>query len=202
MKAFERGVKMKKLTSLFFIGLASFSLTTNLVQVAAQDDTTEEEISSEVNQDATNEAKSDAQLAMEEAIEIFREEFPDAEINQVDVELKADGFYETEIDGFNGNQDFELTVHSENNEIHEREEDEDDDQETALDFEALITLDEASEIALAEVDLEVITHWTLDFDDGRFEWEVEFDEDENNGREATVEIDAETGEVIDADLDD
>lgn len=193
---------MKKLTSLFFIGLASFSLTTNLVQVAAQDDTTEEEISSEVNQDATNEAKSDAQLAMEEAIEIFREEFPDAEINQVDVELKADGFYETEIDGFNGNQDFELTVHSENNEIHEREEDEDDDQETALDFEALITLDEASEIALAEVDLEVITHWTLDFDDGRFEWEVEFDEDENNGREATVEIDAETGEVIDADLDD
>lgn len=203
MKTFERGDKMKKtLTNLLFIGLASFSLTTTLTQVQAQDDTTEEEITTEVTQDENDEAKSDAQTAMEEAIEIFKEEFPDAEIDQVDVELKNDGFYEIDIDGFNENQDFELTVHSENNEISEREEDEDNDQETALDFEALLSLDEASEIALAEVDLEIITQWTLDSDDGRFEWEVEFDEDENDGREATVKIDAESGEVIDVDLDD
>ncbi len=203
MKTFERGDKMKKtLTNLLFIGLASFSLTTTLAQVQAQDDTTEEEITTEVTQDENDEAKSDAQTAMEEAIEIFKEEFPDAEIDQVDVELKNDGFYEIDIDGFNENQDFELTVHSENNEISEREEDEDNDQETALDFEALLSLDEASEIALAEVDLEIITQWTLDSDDGRFEWEVEFDEDENDGREATVKIDAESGEVIDVDLDD
>lgn len=192
----------KTLTNLLFIGLASFSLTTTLAQVQAQDDTTEEEITTEVTQDENDEAKSDAQTAMEEAIEIFKEEFPDAEIDQVDVELKNDGFYEIDIDGFNENQDFELTVHSENNEISEREEDEDNDQETALDFEALLSLDEASEIALAEVDLEIITQWTLDSDDGRFEWEVEFDEDENDGREATVKIDAESGEVIDVDLDD
>lgn len=192
----------KTLTNLLFIGLASFSLTTTLAQVQAQDDTTEEEITTEVTQDENDEAKSDAQAAMEEAIEIFKEEFPDAEIDQVDVELKNDGFYEIDIDGFNENQDFELTVHSENNEISEREEDEDNDQETALDFEALLSLDEASEIALAEVDLEIITQWTLDSDDGRFEWEVEFDEDENDGREATVKIDAESGEVIDVDLDD
>lgn len=192
----------KTLTNLLFIGLASFSLTTTLAQVQAQDDTTEEEITTEVTQDENDEAKSDAQTAMEEAIEIFKEEFPDAEIDQVDVELKNDGFYEIDIDGFNENQDFELTVHSENNEISEREEDEDNDQETALDFEALLSLDEASEIALTEVDLEIITQWTLDSDDGRFEWEVEFDEDENDGREATVKIDAESGEVIDVDLDD
>lgn len=203
MKTFERGDKMKKtLTNLLFIGLASFSLTTTLAQVQAQDDTTEEEVTTEVTQDENDEAKSDAQTAMEVAIEIFKEEFPDAEIDQVDVELKNDGFYEIDIDGFNENQDFELTVHSENNEISEREEDEDNDQETALDFEALLSLDEASEIALAEVDLEIITQWTLDSDDGRFEWEVEFDEDENDGREATVKIDAESGEVIDVDLDD
>lgn len=190
------------MTNLLLLGLASFSLSTALVGVEAQESTEESQVTTQVNQDENDEAKSDAQLAMEEAIEIFREEFPDAEIDQVDVELKADGFYEVEIDGFSADQDFELTVHSENNEISEREEDQDDDQETALDFELLITLDEASEIALAEVELEVITHWNLEFDDGRFEWEVEFDDDENNGQEASVKIDAETSEVLEVDLDD
>lgn len=192
----------KTMTNLLLLGLASFSLSTALVGVEAQESTEESQVTTQVNQDENDEAKSDAQLAMEEAIEIFREEFPDAEIDQVDVELKADGFYEVEIDGFSADQDFELTVHSENNEISEREEDQDDDQETALDFELLITLDEASEIALAEVELEVITHWNLEFDDGRFEWEVEFDDDENNGQEASVKIDAETSEVLEVDLDD
>lgn len=209
----------KSIKHLVLLGLSATTLIVGLAPtVLAQEENSESEVSSEMTSESASSEEfaedttqtdeeteaSPAQQALESAVEIFREEFPDAEIDQINVELRNDSFYEVELDGFSEDTDYELTVHSENNEIRDREEEssDDNDHEVALDLENLLSLDEATEIALSEVSLPTPTQWDLDSDRDRFVWEVEFDEDENEGQEATVEIDAESGDVLDVDLDD
>lgn len=65
----------------------------------------------------------------------------------------------------------------------------------------LITLEQAKEIALADAKLDAkdvkFTKAKLDFDDGRYEYEIDFRTDDNWEYDYT--IDAETGKILEAD---
>lgn len=208
----------KSLKTLAGLSLAGLLLgSANLGYVAAQDSESSEAASSESVESTESTESTDTtegedaegselQQAVAAAVEAYNAEYAETEINEIDVELNRDGSYEIDVDGFDADNDYEITYRSDNGEVTSREVDSEDDNqdEQALDLEALISIDEATEIALAEVGLETATHWNLDQDDDNDnpEWEVSFDEDENGGQEAEVVIDATDGTVLETELDD
>ena len=184
----------------------------NVLSVAAQDDSSES--SSEVVSSESSDEEvvaflategSDLQLAVVAAIEAFQAELPDVEIVELDIELQKDGSFEIQLDGQDADTEYELKFDSEKNEVVSREEDQldDDDVKTPLDFEQLLSIDEITEIALAEAGFGEVTDWNLEFDRRyeRFEWELEI-YDADTKEEAELTIEGLTGEVLKAELDD
>src|SRR5699024_4654512 len=172
----------KSLKSFALLGMAGLMLTAVAPHVSAQDDsqeasTSEESVSSEESTESTDEAQteeSDLQVALNDAVALFQEEYPNAEIEELEVELRNEE-YRITIHGLEDNIEYEV-------EITERDEDNEDDNDNdgeALVLEDLITIDEASEIALEEAGEGTITDWDLDSDDGRVSWEIEIDGVEN-----------------------
>lgn len=155
----------------------------------------------EVGMDEDTE-ESELQATLNEAVAIFFETFPDAEIEEIDVDLVGEDRYEIDIDGFDADNEYQLEFRTDPLEVVDEDRDSDDDDEVALDLEALITIDEASEIALEEAGFGIITSWNLDHDDDEgFHWDIEIEERESD-READIKINAENGEIIETELDD
>ena len=171
----------------------------NVLSVAAQDNSSESS-SEVVSSESSDEERvaflategSDLQLAVVAAIEAFQTELPDSS-------------FEIQLDGQTADTEHELKFDSEKNEVVSREEDQldDDDVKTPLDFEQLLSIDEITEIALAEAGFGEVTDQNLEFDDRneRFEWELEIYDSESK-EEAELTIEGLTGEVLDAELDD
>ncbi len=205
----------KSLKSFALLGMAGLMLTAVAPHVSAQDDsqeasTSEESVSSEESTESTDEAQteeSDLQVALNDAVALFQEEYPNAEIEELEVELRNDN-YQITIHGFEDNIEYDIEFSVDPVEITERDEDnEDDNDDDALVLEDLITIDEASEIALEEAGEGTITDWDLDSDDGRIRWELEIADVQNPNEDDDddklhIEIDAETGEILNVEFDD
>lgn len=208
----------KSLKTFALLSMSGLMLTAVAPHVMAQDDsqetTSEESVSSEESSENTDEAQaeeSDIQVALNEAVALFQEEYPDAEIEELEVELRNEE-YKITIHGFQDNTEYEVEFSVDPVEITKTEEDGDDDSDDeALNLEALITIDEASEIALEEAGSGTITDWSLDSDDGQFRWDIEVEgaegatatnDDDDDDNKLHVEIDAETGDVLDVEIDD
>ncbi|MBG9987036.1 PepSY domain-containing protein [Facklamia sp. DSM 111018] len=148
---------------------------------------------------------SEAQKVLDEVTKLFQKEFSDGEIHQVDVDYEKDSTYTVSIDAYVGDKSYEIDYRSQDGKLEEidrEEETTDQKDEEVLDFEKLISLEEANELALAEVDLTAPTSWTLDSeDDGAIEWEIEFDEEENQNKEASVTIDAASSDILEVEQD-
>lgn len=201
----------KSLKKLVLIGMSGMMFSAVIPTVYAQessDESTTEETTSETTDEATEE--SELQAYLNEAAEMFLSEYPDAELEEIDIELRNDE-YKITIHGFDGSNEYEVDFSVNPVEITDREEDNDDDDnddnDEALILEDLISLDEASEIALEEAGGGTITDWNLDYDDGRFRWDIEIDDlavgnsDDDDDDEFNIEIDATTGEIIEVDFD-
>lgn len=209
----------KSLKSFALLGISGLMLTAVAPHVTAQDDsqeasTSEESVSSEESSESTDEAQteeSELQVAFNEAVALFQEEYPDAEIEEIEVELRNEE-YQITIHAFQDNTEYEVDFSVDPVEITRAEEDDDDDSDDEpLNLEELITIDEASEIALEEAGSGTITDWSLDSDDGKFRWEIEVEgaegaaetnDDDDDDNKLHVEIDAETGDVLDVEFDD
>lgn len=224
---------------------------------STSDEAATEETSAETSEEVAEEA-SLVQQGVEEALNIFQQEYPDAEIEEIDVELdrndddddeneettEVEDIYQITINGFDAeDNNFELEIEWVNGEIREQafneglfntdasdteettatdsetsvEEDTTEsmseesvegestlDEETevteetkerrGLDLAALISLDEAVEIAKAEYGEGEITQWNLTVDDP--DW-YEFWEDGYENPIWTIEIESETDETKD-----
>ncbi|WP_338487826.1 PepSY domain-containing protein [Ruoffia tabacinasalis] len=207
----------KSLKSFALLGISGLMLTAVAPHVTAQDDsqeasTSEESVSSEESTESTDEAQteeSDLQVALNDAVALFQEEYPNAEIEELEVELRNEE-YRITIHGFEDNIEYEVDFSVAPVEITDRDEDNEDDNDNdgeALVLEDLITIDEASEIALEEASEGTITDWDLDSDDGRVRWEIEIDGVENpdqddDDNKLHIEIDAETGDILNVEFDD
>lgn len=194
---------LKKIISLSLGTLLLASTSTNLI--FAQDNSEESSTSDQMSETVSEEsqAASELQLALETAIDLFGTEFSEADITEIDIELQRDNTYEIQIEGHDDAGEYELEYHSGTEEVREREIDDDDDTEQALPLNDLLPIDEISAVALEEVGFGEITDWHIEHDDNsdRFVWDIEIQES-NSEREAEIEIDASTGEVLNVELDD
>lgn len=189
----------KSLKKFALLSAGMFTLTALAPTVFAEDNSDDNNIEVEVVEDTE---ESELQTTLKEAIAIFLETFPDAEIEEIDVELGNDDNYKIDIDGFDSDNEYQLEFRTSPLEVIEEERESDDDDEVALDLEALISIDEASKIALTEAGFGVITSWNLDHDDeDGFHWDIEID-DRDSDREAEIKINAENGDIIETELDD
>lgn len=152
---------------------------------------------------AQEDSRTELQTAVDEAVAAFEQEFPDVGIEEIDVELENGQGYDIDIDGKTEDKEYQITYNSKDKAITEREEEDETNQlDDLLDLIKAISIDEATDIAKGEAQLETPTNWTLDFDTERnvMVWEVEFDDDQND-QEAEVKIDATNGEVLKVDTD-
>lgn len=201
---------MKQLTSfkqLAATGLGVFLLTaTSASLVFAQDNNTESSSNDEATETQMEETNTSSELqqALETAIDLFKDEFPDADVTEVDIDLEANKNYEIQIEGYDGTNEVELEYHTETEEIREIKTDDDDgDSNRPLPMDELLSIDEVNEIALAEAGFGEITDWHLEHDDDRdnFVWDIEISDAQSN-QEAELEIDALSGDVLDIEFDD
>lgn len=255
-------------------------------ETTSEDTTTE--TSTEVSEEEAATEASLVQQGVEEALEIFRNEYPDAHIEEIDVELdreddtdegdevtetettEMEAVYQITINGFDADDnDFELEIEWVNSEIREQafneglfNSDESDTMDTTdttvvetdttledtstesmteesvemdttineaetdttlddsaedanettdrrgLDLEALLTLDEAAEIAMAEYGEGEITNWNLTIDDPEWYefwvdgyenpiWTIDIENTTDDDRDdEEIRIDAVTGDII------
>lgn len=154
---------------------------------------------------ATSENKSI--LAVEEAILIFEETYPDVSIISLELETSSITGQYYDIEGVDDTTEYELRIDSKTKEILKDQSEllDKDEQngvkrkEDALDLVNLISIDEASKIAEEAVGFGVAKEWKLDRDLGTTYWEVKVED--KSGRDAEVKIEAQTGKVLEKDID-
>lgn len=134
-------------------------------------------------------------VTLNDAIDIFLSEFPDAQIEEIEFE-KDHGRWIYEINGAWNDREHELEIDAENGDIVDRDEDSLDDNNRYLDLDKLIEGEEAVKNAKQEIGQDAILEsWELEIETHNGEeipiFEVEFS---NDSRE--VDIHGETGEVL------
>lgn len=159
-----------------------------------KDTTTDEETTdSTTTSETTSQGveNRDFEYTIDDAVQIFLDTYPEAEgINKVEFDVD-DGRFEYEIDGFNATMEFELTVDAETGEIKDQSSENDDDTNMAINFDAIISPQEAMQIALDDAGAGYVKEWELDTDDGRTEYDIDIEGADDR------DVDAETGEVVD-----
>lgn len=137
-------------------------------------------------------------ITMNEAIDIFREQAPDAQIEEIDFD-RDDGVWTYHIQGDTADREHEMEIDAQSGDIIESEEDDLDDDNRYVDVESVIDPAEAVSIARAEVGADaMLDGWKLDLDDdggvNQPVYEIEFEGDNND-----FKIHAETGEILERD---
>lgn len=155
-------------------------------------------VQSEQFEQAKNTAPAKEMLSIDKVKEIALSEF-DGRID--DIELERDNgyvYYEVEIQ--NGADEYNLDIDAYSGEVLFREYDRDDDDYAKANYtlDKLISAEEAKAIAVKEVGGKVI-ELELDEDDGRYKYEIEL---VTNEYEFDVEVDALTGDILKAKIDD
>lgn len=131
------------------------------------------------------------EVTLDDAIDVFFDTFGSEEINIESVELeKENGRYEYEIEGWDANYDYELTLDAETSEIVEQEKEKDDDQDDIIDIESVISPLEAMEAALEASGSGYVEEWELEVENSRTIYDIEI-ADGNDQK-----VDALTGEVL------
>lgn len=169
------------------------------VQAESSDDQTESSASQEVSLSPLAES-------LETALELFGEEFPEAELTEIDIDLEKEGHYDIQLHGQDSEHDYELEYDTEKAAVTDLETDRDKDKERALPLDELLSVDEISELALAEAGFGQITEWNLEWEDdsddsAQLYWEIQIEEADSD-REVTIDIEALTGEILNVEHDD
>lgn len=214
----------------------------------------EESVAEESTEEAADVEASDVQMGLEEAITMLESEYPDAEVEEIDVEYNRDEqLYNITVNAFNAEEDIELEVVWQDGEVTESgfngdlfdsvdgdnasdeatsevadedvmdgdvsdeadiveneseaelsddsivedasddeavnsEEEPTEEERPTLDMDSVITIDEATELALGEVENGEAIHWNLKADASDF-WDfLQPEEDQEEGPIWTVEV--------------
>lgn len=156
---------------------------------------TQEKLEDPTNSDAEGLETQTFDIDLSGAVDIFNETFPGASISDVDFEIENEG-PKYSIDGFDGQNEYELDIHADTGEILKQETDSDTDtDDQAIDFDLIISPQEAMEIALEDAGSAKVRDWDLSIDDGRTIYEIDLDDEDPNLFD-DVDIDAVTGEIV------
>lgn len=144
-------------------------------------------------------------FSVEDAIATFQKNLPDVDITEIEFDQKL-GKEVFEITGVDDNKEYEWVIDANNQEILEKEsealdaeEKEGQKRQEKLNLKELISLSEASDIAVKEIGSGTAVDWQLDQELGQTYWEVKV---KDGNRKIEVKLDAQSGEILEKKLDD
>lgn len=169
---------------------------------AQQSETTSEQVeetttTSSEQTDSQNQVDKDASSSFaidrDAAVDIFLGEYPEAQIEGIKLERDA-AAYVYEVSGFNANEEYDIDIDAETGEITGVEFDTDNHDNEGINFDNIISVQEAFDHARSELGEDVnFESWKLEVDRGRTAYEIETQTD------IEITIDAETGDVLEID---
>lgn len=211
---------MKKRGLLLFITSAALLLfagcsdnTTQLESGNQQEESSESisqensstQSSSSTNASAQNSSNTTSkQLSLNEIIALYQKNKPNTDITDIDIEIQMNKLI-YEVKGMDDSKEYKLTF-SETGELQRQNEeklDEDERNENErnnekLDLKKLLSLDKINSIAKKEVNGNIV-EWSLERELSKTYWEVKV---EKNGQQTDISIDAQSGNVLEVEVDD
>ena len=160
-----------------------------------QQETNLEETTDQTDQEAVDTSNGilnvEFPVSLDQALQTFYDTFGE-DINIDEIEFEKDrGVYEYDISGWGDGNEYDLEINAETGEITEQSTERDDDQDYIIEFDNLISPQEAMQIAADDSGSDHITEWSLEEEQGVTAYEIDIE----NGDDITV--DATTGDVID-----
>lgn len=144
-------------------------------------------------------------VTLDEAIAVYTDLHPDSDIINIELDTTLGSYYYT-IEGVDDTNEYDVKVSATDQSVAEdRTEYLDADEQNgiarndALDLTNLLPISTISDTALAEAGVGTITEWNLEKELSTTYWEVTV---RVNNRETSVSIDAQTGDVLEVDMDD
>ncbi|MGG5341891.1 PepSY domain-containing protein [Enterococcus sp. AZ192] len=156
----------------------------------------------------TNTTKNQVQVkvSLEEAVKAYQEAYPNTAITSLDLDPSF-GTYYYEIKGVDDSKEYEVKINAETGELKkEREETLDREDQNgvekaneALDLNNLKSMDDISKIAVDSFGEGQAIEWSLERELSTTYWEVKV---QSGNQEMSVKINAQTGDVLEKELDD
>lgn len=183
-------MKTINLKKIAFAGAALIGLGTAAITTVSQNS------EPTIVQAASNKIK----ISQNTAVKKFRTKYKNAKIESINLE-KERGRYVYEIEGFDSTHEYSAEINAETghaSSVHSEKLDHDDQNETALNLDGIISRNEASSIAEKHAKGKSY-EWKLENEHGKTYWDVEV---KDGHRNSEVKIDAHSKKVISVENDD
>lgn len=130
-------------------------------------------------------------VTLEQATELFAQTFgEDVNISSIELDEDIRG-YEYDLSGWDGEQEYELSLDAHSGEIKKQDIEQDNDRDDIINFDNIITPREAMEIAVNDTEVDFIEGWSLEEDDGIIVYEIDLQGSDD------ITLNAETGDIVD-----
>lgn len=174
---------------------------TSTSNVQASQSTTDSSVST-----TSSDTLTSFKVTVADAIQVYQGTFPDVDITSIDLDSSLGNYY-YDIEGVDDDTEYELRIDATTEEIKKNEKEtlDKEDQngvkrkEDKLDLTDILSVDEVTKIAVAEVSSGEPTDWELDKEMGITYWEVKV---KDGKTETQIKINAQTGEVLEVEVDD
>lgn len=156
------------------------------------DDATDKEEPAIGSQDTSNGIYDiEFPVTLEQATELFAQTFgEDVNISSIELDEEIRG-YEYDISGWDGEQEYELSLDAHSGEIKKQDIEQDNDRDDIINFDNIITPREAMEIAVNDTGVDFVEGWSLEEDDGIIVYEIDLQGIDD------ITLNAETGDIVD-----
>lgn len=209
----KRGLLLLITSAALFLFAGCSDNTTQLESGNQQEESSEsisQENSSTQSNSSTNASAQNSsnttskQLSLKEIIALYQKNKPNTDITDIDIEFQMNKLI-YEVKGMDDSKEYKLTF-SETGELQRQNEeklDEDERNENErnnekLDLKNLLSLDKINSIAKKEVNGNIV-EWSLERELSKTYWEVKV---EKNGQQTDISIDAQSGNVLEVEVDD
>lgn len=154
-----------------------------------------------VNETKTKLKTKKIKVSQSKALNIFDKDYANKEIKEIDLKLE-NGNYVYEIDGFDKNREYAMTIDAHTGEIinkHSEKLDWDEHLQKGLNFDQIISRTHASKTAENKFKDGTSYEWKLEQDKNKPVWEIKID----NGHQKTeIKIDAIDNKILETEHDD
>lgn len=130
-------------------------------------------------------------VTLEQATELFAQTFgEDVNISSIELDEDIRG-YEYDLSGWDGEQEYELSLDAHSGEIKKQDIEQDNDRDDVINLDNIITPREAMEIAVNDTGVDFVEGWSLEEDDGIIVYEIDLQGSDD------ITLNAETGDIVD-----
>ena len=173
-------------------------------QSVAQESQSTQTNSSTASSSTKNTDSATKQMSLDEIIALYQKNKPDTDITGIEIESRMNKFV-YEVKGMDDSKEYKLFFTETGELQHQEEEMLDEDERNGnernnekLDLKNLLPLDQINSIAQKEVNGD-ITEWSLERELSKTYWDVKI---VKNGQQSDVSIDAQSGNVLEVEMDD